>query len=86
MVSSGQTTFWSFLDGGLRESRGFFEPDCGMFVEGSLAKQYILYRLGENAATLLGSGVQPYAVLSARVKRDKKAHAQGSGPSDLIQA
>src|SRR5262245_13866577 len=53
MLSSSSTKSLIFLDGGVRDTRGFFDSSCGMFLHGSLAKAYILYRLGFNARLLL---------------------------------
>ena len=71
MVSSATTRIWYFLDGGVHETRGYFEPGSGMFVSGELAVEYILYELGEDPAVLLGYPATPRLVLWDRVKEDK---------------
>jgi hypothetical protein len=53
MISSAQRTNWNFLDGGVCEKRGWFDADCGMFVWGAKARQYVLYRLGFPPSRLL---------------------------------
>jgi hypothetical protein len=71
MWSSSQTDVWNFLDGGLRETRGYFQPTSGMFIDGDLARQYILYELGENASELLATGAERRSDLQRRVKTER---------------
>ena len=54
MVSSSQTTTHQFLDGGVSDTRGFFDSSSGMRWFGEKAVAYILYKLGADPAALLG--------------------------------
>lgn len=53
MVTSSETHTLRFLDGGVSDSRGFFDASCGMFIYGKLARAYVLYELGLDATKLL---------------------------------
>ncbi len=53
MVSSSQTTYHRFLDGGVSDTRGFFDSSSGMRIHGKHSQAYILYRLGLKAKELI---------------------------------
>jgi hypothetical protein len=53
MLSSLQTTYLWFLDGGVTNTRGVFDSRCGMRFRGEQAQAYVLYRLGLNAKQLM---------------------------------
>ena len=53
MVSSSETYGYSFLDGGIVQSSGYFDSSCGSFISGDKAKAYVIYKLGFNARQVL---------------------------------
>lgn len=53
MVSSSETTYWPFLDGGVRVTTGPLKNASGTFVTGEKSRAYILYRLGADPKLLL---------------------------------
>ena len=77
MLSSAQHTRWRFLDGGVSEKRGWLEVDCGLFVDGSKARQYVLYRLGASPTQLLAKKEEIFAFSQLRLElaRQKRGHA-----------
>jgi hypothetical protein len=53
MVSSSERTYVRFLDGGVSDTRGFFDSSCGMQFHGEHSQAYVLYRLGLDARSLM---------------------------------
>jgi hypothetical protein len=82
IISSAQQTNWNFLDGGVWEKRGWFEADCGMFVWGAKARQYVLYRLGLSLSRLLAKKeeIVPFSQLRAKLARQKREHRASKRP------
>lgn len=53
MVSSKENISLRFLDGGVSNSRGYFDASSGMRWHGDRAIAYVLYKLGAHAPTVL---------------------------------
>lgn len=59
LASSAFTIRLSFLDGGVRDTRGWFDSTCGMFWYGRLAKAYVVYSLGYDAREVFKDATLP---------------------------
>ena len=56
MVTSSETHTIHLLDGGVQDSRGYFDGSCGMTISGDKCLQFILYEIGEKPSELLVAG------------------------------
>ena len=79
MVSSSETTSYHFLDGGVRETRGFFGASSGVFVSGDKCLQYVLHKLGYDPAMLLEDGavIYPLSALEKEIRSSKHRSRKG---------
>lgn len=80
MVSSSETYYLHFLDGGVRQSRGYFDSTCGMFCIGRHATAYVLYQLGADARVLLRDpGLPSASELKRAVEAERARHSATKG-------
>jgi hypothetical protein len=80
-VSSSQRMYLEFLDGGVSETRGFFDASSGMRFHGKRAQAYVLYRLGLSAEALMKGFEVPSIEELEKELRKTKRRARGHGRS-----
>ena len=72
LLSSSESTLTGFLDGGLRITRGYFDTSSGMFLQGRLARAFVVYELGSDAREVLKDrGLPSRRDLKAQVRADQ---------------
>ena len=81
MVSSAETTSLQFLDGGVSDTRGFFDSSSGMRIHGEFANVYMLYKLGLDPQKLMKRddlpGLEALEEIIAQQKANRDTEAGG---------
>jgi len=74
MVSSSETNTARFLDGGVSDTRGYFDASCGMWMGGREATAYILWKLGADPRQILGDETIPtLRTLQRHLRKQRQA-------------
>jgi hypothetical protein len=90
MLSSRETFWLRFLDGGISHTFGSFDASSGMHWHGERAKAYILYRLGLNPGDLLGlRSVPTFQELEEELRGQRelaRRNGQQTNADNLLEA